>query len=699
VPTVGQTAKPRARHAAKRPGRVDRAEPALVANISLLDPSGDYDEEVTFLGRDVRIVRVGTSGRVEDAQALVTKWAGQAQAIAVTGLREAHATGKFDGDLAGLQALRTANGVPITLGEGLRGVLLEWAIRHVQAELPGYFNNARVVVLDGGDHEPATRVLREYTANITFAKPQLLDLLHEFDSVPFVGRAASRALRPAERLPGRLRSALRAPGPVGQALTRRAARECDVVVATYEELVDFGLADLSGKAVITESVSDERLAQLAARGVDLVLDGTPQPFGVIVDAAVLDALMIATSPRGEPLSDDELLERIVAAGLEPRMLQPNGPRRKSRFAFVIHPLSQRNFENVEPLRTISRTAPRFMMDAVERAVAYTPPFTYSHVTGIKSPTGAEVEGWLITVGGTPKQLLAHSPEFTYTRLLAAADMAQKLGAQIMGLGAFTKVVGDAGVTVAKQAPLPVTTGNSYSASAALWAAHEALQQLGLVEVDGDGVMRGKAMVVGATGAIGSVCARLLALASDELWLVSPESAKLLALKEDIERETPRAQVHVAATPGRHVSQMDVIVTATSAAGKRVLDIMAVKPGCVITDVARPLDLSPEDVARRPDVLVIESGEIELPGEVHMRNVGLPKGVAYACLAETVVLALEGRFETFTVGRDIDWEKVKEIYRLGLKHGMKLATISGVNGVFTEADIARTRDLALAARAT
>jgi len=339
------------------------------------------------------------------------------------------------------------------------------------------------------------------------------------------------------------------------------------------------------------------------------------------------------------------------------------------------------------------------MDAVEKVMAYTPPFTYSHVTGIRSPTGAEAEGWLITIGGTPNQLLAHSPQFTYAKLLAAADLARKLGAQIMGLGAFTKVVGDAGVTVAKQAPLPITTGNSYSASAALWAAHEALHRLGLIEVDADGVIHGKAMVVGATGAIGSVCARLLALASDEVSHVSPETAKLLALKEEIERENPRAQIQIAATPERHLAEMDLVVTATSGAGKRVLDIMAVKPGCVITDVARPLDLSAEDVARRPDVLVVESGEIELPGQAHMRNIGLPKGVVYACLAETVVLALEGRYESFTVGRNISWESVREIYRLGLRHGMKLATISGVNGVVTDTDIEKTRDLALAALAS
>jgi predicted amino acid dehydrogenase len=497
-------------------------------------------------------------------------------------------------------------------------------------------------------------------------------------------------------LPGAVRSGISAPAQVvGQALARKAARDCDVVVATYDELTGFDLEDLAGKTLVTSAISEARLTDLAARGVDLVLDATPQPFDITVTAAVLEAMMLA-SVSGQ-LTNDDLLDLIVSAGLEPRVLRPNGDRRKSRFAFVIHPLSRKFFTRVEPLGTISKVAPPVVMDVVEKAMAYAPPFTYSHVTGITSPTGAEAEGWLITVGGTPKELMAHSPEFTYGRLLAAADIARKLGAQVMGLGAFTKVVGDAGVTVAKRAPLPVTTGNSYSASAALWAAHEAVDRLGLLERDEHGRIRGRAMVVGATGAIGSVCARLLALASDELWLVSPESAKLLALKHEIELDNPRAQIRVAATPDDHLPAMDLVVTATSGAGKRVLDIMAVKPGCVITDVARPLDLSAEDVARRPDVLVVESGEIELPGQVSMKDIGLPPGVVYACLAETIVLALEGRYETFTVGRSIEWEKVKEIYRLGLKHGMRLAAISGVNGVFTDDDIARVRDLALERR--
>ncbi|HEY5249067.1 MAG TPA: dehydrogenase [Dermatophilaceae bacterium] len=677
------------------------ANSTLIVQVSLTGSDRDFDEYVNFLEHDFRILRMGTNGDVAAAEALVQKWAGEADAIAVTGLREARAAGLYDGELEAIERVKSATtAVPVTDGHALHDVLQEWAIRHVQNEMPGFFNNARTVILGGLNHDRTTRILREFTSNLEFADPLLrLDVPARLDSSPILGLAADIGLWPIRKLPGQVQSMIKTPGHrLSNALARMAARNCDVVVASYDELTGFGLEDLAGKTVVTSAISEDRLADLAGRGVDMVLDATPQPFHVTVVTAVLEAMMLATVAGSGALTNDDLLDMIVSAGLEPRLLYPNGPKRKSRFAFVIHPLSQKFFSHVEPLATIARVAPPVVVDAMEKAMAYAPPFTYSHVTGIKSPTGAEAEGWLISVGGTPKELMAHSPEFTYARLLAAAETARKLGAQVMGLGAFTKVVGDAGVTVAKQASLPITTGNSYSASGALWAAHEALNQLGIAELDEKGRIKGKAMVVGASGAIGSVCARLLALSSDELWLVSPESAKLLALKQDIERGNPRATIYVAATPHEHLGDMDLIVTATSGAGKRILDIMEVKPGCVITDVARPLDLSAEDVAKRPDVLVIESGEIRLPGDVEMKNIGLPKGVAYACLAETVVLALEGRYETFTVGRNIEWEKVKEIYQLGLKHGMKLAVISGVNGPFTAEDLDKIRELALERRA-
>lgn len=72
-------------------------------------------------------------------------------------------------------------------------------------------------------------------------------------------------------------------------------------------------------------------------------------------------------------------------------------------------------------------------------------------------------------------------------------------------------------------------------------------------------------------------------------------------------------------------------------------------------------------------------------------------MAYAGLAETIILALEGRFEDFTKGSNTEWEKVKEIYKLGIKHGMKLSSISGVEGPLSNTDIARVKAQALLKR--
>lgn len=671
-----------------------------VVSISLGPARLDYDLETEFLGQKIRVIRIGTDGSVDRAEAAIREWEPRADIIGLGMVQDHYQVGTHTITHDETRRLEEAvQSVPVTTGATLRGILQDWAVRHAQLELEHCFNNAKVLFLNGQANFRPARVFTEYTENLFFADPvtqlgvpKMLTSLDALETYA-TGTGYLQSWNIGDTV-GKL--------PVARNVTdyvvRKGAQNADVIAARYNELEEMGLEELAGKTVLTSSISDERLKELGDRGVNVVIDYTPQMFNETVGINVVEAMILAALERSpSEITHDDYLEIITNEGIEPRILYPSGYKRISRFAFVIHPLSQQYFRNAKPLDMMANYAPKAFMNSVEKVMAYSPPFVYSKVSGIKSPTGAEAEGWLITVGGTPKEIMSHSPEFTYRRLLAAARLAKRLGAQIMGLGAFTKVVGDAGLTVSKRSPLPITTGNSYSASGALWAAHEALKKLGLVEIGENNKARAKAMVVGATGSIGAVCARLLAKAVDEVYIVARESARLLALKESIMKETPEANIHVTSNPNKYLGEMDMIVTSTSGAGKRILDIMEVKPGCVITDVARPLDIPPEDVAKRPDVLVIESGEVELPGDVRMKNIGLPPKVAYACLAETIVLALEGRYETFTVGREIEWEKVREIYQLGLKHGMKLASISGVNGVYTDEDFDRVRTLAMEKR--
>jgi len=90
------------------------------------------------------------------------------------------------------------------------------------------------------------------------------------------------------------------------------------------------------------------------------------------------------------------------------------------------------------------------------------------------------------------------------------------------------------------------------------------------------------------------------------------NGELLSLKESIRKETPDAKLFLSSRADKDIADMDMIVTATSGAGKKVLDIMKVKPGCVITDVGAAARPAADEVAKRPDVLGIESGEDPAP---------------------------------------------------------------------------------------
>ncbi len=672
-----------------------------VVTVSLGSSKQDFKFETEFLGQRFQVKRLGADNDTTKAWELMRRHQTQADAIGLGEIGDHWNVGQSTvTNKVTQRLLNVVTRVPATTGARLRRLLQVRAVRHVQHALGNYFNNNIALFFSGARNWDMAQALSDYTPNLNFADalvqtgaPKMLTSLQQLELYA-KGHDIALSGKRGEILEGLL------PGFKSNRLAAAVAK-AHLIVGTYAEIKAVGTpANLEGKTIITSAVDDDRMAFFRQCKVNLVIDVSPQLFERVVGVNVIEAMILAALGKPEEdVSDDDFNEILDELAIKPRLLHPTGKFRNiRRFAFVIHPLSQNYIKNAFP---IPKATPKAIMNRIEQAAAYMPPMVYCKMENIISPTGAEAEGWLISVGGTPKEMLSHSPEFTYRRLLAAADMAEKMGAQIMGLGAFTKVVGDAGVTVAKRSRLPITTGNSYSASGALWAAADAMRRMGLVEKPARGKrIAAKTMVIGASGSIGSVSARLLAMAFEQVVIAGRDLRKLEQLKASILEDTPDADVVCSIDYDELLADMDMIVTSTSGAGKKILDITKVKPGCVITDVARPLDLPPEEVAKRPDVLVIESGEIELPSKCKgLRNIGLPPNVIYACLAETITLALEGRFEVFTIGRDTEWEKVKEIYKLGLKHGMKLAAISGVNGAYTDEDIARVVELAKKARKT
>ncbi|GFN22853.1 shikimate dehydrogenase [Thermanaeromonas sp. C210] len=329
-----------------------------------------------------------------------------------------------------------------------------------------------------------------------------------------------------------------------------------------------------------------------------------------------------------------------------------------KFAFIIHPLDASYVARKFP---VAKYLPASL---VEKLLLWLPPLKTSYITGVRSPH-AETEGWFISCPLTSRQMVSLPEELVLDHIIRAGRLAEKLGAEIVGLGAMTSVVGDAGITIARHLNIPVTTGNSYTVATALEGTRKAAELMGI------DLTRAQTLVVGATGAIGAVCARILARECPSLTLVARNEQRLENLARRIVKDTG-ADVRVSRNLKEALRRADVVLTVTSAA-EAVIEPEDLKPGAVVCDVARPRDVSRRVAEERDDVLVIEGGVVEVPGEVDFHfNFGYPPGLAYACMAETMILALEGRLENFTLGRELTVEQVDEISRLARKHGFRLA---------------------------
>ena len=279
------------------------------------------------------------------------------------------------------------------------------------------------------------------------------------------------------------------------------------------------------------------------------------------------------------------------------------------------------------------------------------------------------------------------PEWVvYRKIIQTGRLAENLGAQMLGLGAFTSVVGDAGVTIAQALDVPVTTGDSYTVIVAVEAIREAAS---LMDIP---VGRASAAVVGATGAIGQLCADMLADSVERLYLIGRRQEALEELRD-------RLQVHaraelIVSTSMDVLSDAQLILTVTSAIHD-VIHPEFLRPGSVVCDVARPRDVSAMVAASRDDILVIDGGMVDVPGSVDFHfNFGFPPNKVYACMAETIALALEGRFEDYTLGKHITRERVDEIGSIARKHGFRLSGFRSFEREVTSQQIEKVRRNAL-----
>ena len=331
------------------------------------------------------------------------------------------------------------------------------------------------------------------------------------------------------------------------------------------------------------------------------------------------------------------------------------------FAFVVHPLDPKE-DVARKYPTLARVLPTGLIHVLARRW---PPVLLSHIAGVRSQeSGRRAEGWLLACPLSAGQMLRLPPQVVYDKIVQTGRLAQRKGARILGLGAFTSVVGDGGVTIAQRLNMPVTTGNSLTVGLAVEVLKWGAERQG-VTMDG-----ATAAIVGASGTIGLASAEMLAPMVERLILVGRREIRLSQARAQAEA-AGAAEVRVSIDLD-DVAKADIVLSATTAS-RSILKSRHLKKNVVVCDVSLPPDVDPAVREERSDVLIIDGGVVELPDSVDLGfDFGLPPGQAYACMAEVMVLALTGRYESFSLGQRVRVEKVREITQLARKHGFRLS---------------------------
>lgn len=348
-----------------------------------------------------------------------------------------------------------------------------------------------------------------------------------------------------------------------------------------------------------------------------------------------------------------------------------------RFAFLVHPLST-GMLRIFGLRS-GLPALAFGGAARLQAEGLSPSNIriITELPRIVGDSGAECAGRIVGLPSLPQVLLEHQDEAV--RLMATAAMQYGVGCPLVGLGALCAIVGLRGEALAGRIPKPVTTGNSLTC----WASAETVCKLHAEATRRAGFAE-RVLIVGFPGTMAEALCEVLARRGLPVAIYHDSFPKRL------ERTLAGIEARAGASIGRH-TDLDaalepggIVVGASSLGGE--LAGASLRPGTVVVDVAQPLDTSAEQRGR-PDLLVVEGELVEMPRaagsqwrgaltSAYNTVVGQGAQRVFACLAEPMVLSMEGRRESFSLGKRIDAERVEEIGALATTHGF------GVRSLYT-----------------
>ncbi len=313
---------------------------------------------------------------------------------------------------------------------------------------------------------------------------------------------------------------------------------------------------------------------------------------------------------------------------------------------------------------------------IREILPWIPPRAVCHVEA-RSALATTAHGIYIDTFIPPDRLEPGFLHENLARVRQAAAYAVRERAKIVSLGGFSSILIEGNFDqIPDRHDTAFTTGNSLTVA---FIVQGILKMCALEGRDLDGATL---LIVGATGDVGSGCARCLASQVKRLQLYARNSQRLGSLQAQL--EASNAEVESATDLRLFQATPDIVICAASLASPSLL-LACLAPDAIVCDAGYPKNLAPG--AARPDARVFFGGLGQISEGMSLQpdldgvlNRHPYPNVVHGCLLEGMALALERRFEPFSSGRGlITPERVAEIENIAARHGIFLAPLYNAAG--------------------
>jgi predicted amino acid dehydrogenase len=315
-------------------------------------------------------------------------------------------------------------------------------------------------------------------------------------------------------------------------------------------------------------------------------------------------------------------------------------------------------------------------DEIKDILPWIPPRPVCHVD-IGSITGAKARGLYIDSFIPPDRLDAVYVHENIARVRKAAACAIQAGAKIVSLGGFSSILIEGNFDQLPQKHDTVfTTGNTLTVAFVVQGIKK------MCDLEARDLSRSTLLIVGATGDVGSGCARCLAPMVKRVLLSARNVERLRRLAAQLRADG--VQVEFASDLQRFSAEADVVICAASLASPSLL-LGRIAPEALVCDVGYPKNLSPN--ADIPGTTLFFGGLGQITGGMKFApdfngvlNRHPYPDVVHGCLLEGMALALERRFESFSQGRgSITPQRVQEMEAIAARHGIYPAPLYNADG--------------------